>query len=251
MVDVTSSQTRPGRNFSWGAHDAGHALAAIPGGSLRAPQRQGTAAILPLDPPRPIVAGEDDIGVVINAKALQRVEQAAGVEINFLHHVAVETARGFPQKILRRRQFGMRHRVSQIDEERLRAMLRDELDCLVGITPSQRRHGRIGFNHLLIAQQVDAFVVARRRAEKVIEALLVGHQRRIEIGLRVSRHVPLAEGCGGVAERFEYLRDHELPQVNIKMQVHPVFSFSRPAAGSSRSSKPSATARRLAARKSW
>ena len=49
--------------------------------------------------PRPIVAGEDDIGIAVEAKLFHFVQDAPCIVIDFLDDIAIEASLGFPLEL--------------------------------------------------------------------------------------------------------------------------------------------------------
>ncbi len=70
----------------------------------------------------------------------------------------------------------MRHGVSEVNEEGFGLIALDELKHLISEATGDGGHRCFLLDHLFVAQQVNEAVVARRRAEVVVEAL-VGRQQ--------------------------------------------------------------------------
>ena len=70
-------------------HDAGHAHATVPAGSLAAPKRSNAAGMIAVNHPGTIITGKDNEGVFSHARLLERGENLAGGPIDFVENVAV------------------------------------------------------------------------------------------------------------------------------------------------------------------
>ena len=83
--------SRSGGDFARSANDEGDAKAALVGACFGAAERFAFSSVRSFSPPRAIVAGEDDVGVVIEAQFFDFIEEAAGVEVEFFDDVSVES----------------------------------------------------------------------------------------------------------------------------------------------------------------
>ena len=82
---------RSGGDFARSANDEGDAKSALVGACFGAAERFAISGVRSFSPPRAIVAGEDDVGVVVEAKFFDFIEKAAGVEVEFFDDGSVES----------------------------------------------------------------------------------------------------------------------------------------------------------------
>ena len=74
-----------------------------------------------------VVAGENDIRVVIKAELAQFVDDTSGVVVDLLDDVAVEACLGLAFEVLRRGQQRVGHSMGHVDEEWVVLVFLDEL----------------------------------------------------------------------------------------------------------------------------
>ena len=82
---------RAGGNFSGSADDERDTEAALVGACFSTAERFAISGVRSFSPPGAVVAGEDDVGVVIEAKFFDFIEEAAGVEVEFFDDGSVES----------------------------------------------------------------------------------------------------------------------------------------------------------------
>ena len=78
-------------DFAGSANDEGNTQATLVGACFGAAERFAISSVRSFFPPGAIVAGEDDVGVVIEAKFFDFIEEAAGVEVEFFDDSSVES----------------------------------------------------------------------------------------------------------------------------------------------------------------
>ena len=83
--------SRSGGNFTRSANDKGNTQATLVGACFGAAERFAISSVRSFSPPRAVVAGEDDVGVIIEAKFFDFIEEAAGVEVEFFDDGSVES----------------------------------------------------------------------------------------------------------------------------------------------------------------
>ena len=75
---------------------------------------------------------------VVEASALQRIEYLPDRPVDFRDDVGIEAA-GLPLELVRHEQRHVRHRVRDVEEERLLAIPLDEADRVLGVPRRQLR----------------------------------------------------------------------------------------------------------------
>ena len=120
IVDGELIALRAGRNLAGPAHDARHAVAAFPHRALAFAQRAGGAGVVAVVEPRAVVGGEDDERVVIEAVALERVEDLADRPVDFHHDIAEQAGAAFAAELVGDVQRHVDHRVRHVQKERPR-----------------------------------------------------------------------------------------------------------------------------------
>ena len=149
------------------------------------------------------------------------------MRIKFLDGIAVETGGGFSGEGRRRGDPRVRHRVGEVNEERAILAPADKRDRRVGVALCQGGHVGVVFLDLGAAQQIHRGVVARGRAEKLVEALMCREQVQLIRGgfLGMPGEIPLAEGSGGVAARLQDFGDGDFLRVKPRVMLDHVLSF--------------------------
>ena len=163
--------------------------------------------------PRAVVAGEDDDGLVEGALAAQSGDDFPRRPVDRLDHVAQESGARATLKAFRRVDGQMRHRVGNVEEERLIIGLLDELD---GALSEARGQGALvdwvlDLSRVLIQPQRNVglhpgrlHVVRIRQSEPVVEARADG-----QVFFAGVAEMPLSHHAGAVAGGFERLRQRE------------------------------------------
>lgn len=81
----------PGGDFARSTDDEGDAEAAFVSARFGAAERFAFSGVRRFSPPGAVVAGENDVGVFVEAEFLDFVEKTTGVEIEFLDYRSVKT----------------------------------------------------------------------------------------------------------------------------------------------------------------
>lgn len=217
---------RPGGDVTGPTHDARFARAAFPIGALAFAQGLGRAGVIAVAKPRAIVRGEDHPGVFVEAVAMERVEDLSDRPVDFLDHVAVKAAFGFSAKLVAHAERHVRHIMRNVEKKRACLVLLDEFHGALGVPGGQvvqvvdghfvaeffvvvpdRQLGVFAPERRLCRRHVgDEIRVARphvngkRLAKIFVEAVTQRHETRR------AAQMPFAEHGGGVAARFEHLR---------------------------------------------
>ena len=121
--------------------------------------------------PRAVVTREDDQRAVVEPQILERIKHAADAPVELGHDVAVKVGAALLVEGLRTGQGLVRHRVSQIEEERPVAV-GCSMNCVgtVGVPFREGRlHERILDNLFAIEQADRPHVVAVENAEVFVE----------------------------------------------------------------------------------
>ena len=165
----------PGRHFARPPHNARQTIAGLVRRALAIAQRPGFApengagrmALLALGIfvliPRAVVARINDQCVVGQFQFIQRVQQTTGFEIEFLHHIAVQTALGFAAKLRRGINDRVHHRVRKIQHEGLLriTLVLQIINRLIRVELDQAAHVTRGTGVLVILMQLHHAVVIR------------------------------------------------------------------------------------------
>ena len=180
--------------------------------------------------PRAVVAGEHHQRVVGQPVLVERLEDLADGPVDLHDHVAVEPGLRLPLELVADEQRDVRHRVGDVQEERLVLVRPDELHRPLGVLRGELRlvlglHVRVGGRLVLDERQrrvalgplgvVRPHVVGVRQAEVRVEPV-AGRQEP-----RVVAEVPLAHHAGGVALRLEELREGRLGVADADAGVGP------------------------------
>ena len=157
--------------------------------------------------PGPVVGGVDEEGALTQAELVEGIEQATRLIIEFLHHVTVESALGFPSKAVGCIDDGVHHGMSQVEHERLLGitLFLEKFDRFVGVQSGQSPHVSARSGGLVVLVELDPATIVRPEGpEVIIESLGIGHP--FDDGLAVG-NVPLADASGLVAGLL-----HEFPE---------------------------------------
>ena len=160
--------------------------------------------------PRTVVAGVDDERFLDELEFVERVEQAAGFEIELLHHISVQPALRLAAKLRRGVDDRVHHRMREVEHERLVGitLVFEVIDRLVRVELDQSAHVASGSCGLVVFMQVHhAGVIRTEGAVKIIEPLRVRHawDDRFPIG-----NIPLADAGGLVVRLADQLRPGDL-----------------------------------------
>ena len=102
------------------AGDERHPHAALPHRSLALAQPPGAAGVVAVAQPRAVVAGEDHERVVGELVLVERLQDLAHRPVDLLDHVAEQPLLALPLELVADEQRDVRHRVRDVQEERLR-----------------------------------------------------------------------------------------------------------------------------------
>ena len=108
--------------------------------------------MIPLDQPGSVIGGKDNQGVIIHTVFLKRVKDTAGVVVDFLDHIAIDSTGTLSFEVLGNEKGRVGHRVGEVDEKGflfLYAFL-DEPDAFVSDSPG---------NGPLIERKFNAFLI--------------------------------------------------------------------------------------------
>ena len=97
--------------------DAGDADASLPRARLPVAKQARGTAMLVVQPPGAVVAGEHHDGAPVQARPPEHVDQSPDVGVEFLDDVTVHARRASPFERLRTEQRHVRHRMGEVEEE--------------------------------------------------------------------------------------------------------------------------------------
>ena len=111
--------------------------------------------MIPLDQPGAVIGGEDNQGIIIHAMFLECVKDTAGVVVDFLDHIAIDSTGTLSFEVLGNEKGRVGHGVGEVDEKGflfLYAFL-DEPDAFVSDSPGNGPLIERKFNAFLITHQ--------------------------------------------------------------------------------------------------
>ena len=132
MSVMTPDRTMPGPRRSPDSHATFHRPALAPS------EWTGGSALLVEERPRSVVAQEDHNRALVEPELPQRVYDLSNAPVDFLHDIAVDTARAAAGELARGEEWHVRHRVSEIEKERPGRVLADERRRFLRIPPRDR-----------------------------------------------------------------------------------------------------------------
>ena len=111
--------------------------------------------MISLDQPGAVIGGKDNQGVIIHAMLLKRVKDTAGVVVDFLDYIAIDSTGTFSFEVLGNEKGRVGHGVGEVDEKGFLffyAFL-DEPNAFIGDSPGNGPLIERKFNAFLFTHQ--------------------------------------------------------------------------------------------------
>ncbi len=186
-------------------HQRRHALATLEGLAFAPAQAAGAALM-----PRPVVAGEDNEGVLAEPACRERAQQLADARVELLDRVAVRPGGRAAREARRGQQRRVYVLVRDVEEERPVAVAVDEADRLAHELGGHvlLREAEIWIDPLFVAPvRVGELVVRVGEAGEEVEAVAPRMVTRVLVEVA---EMPFADHAGGVACQLQRLGERDL-----------------------------------------